>query len=95
METINNYIIINYDTNDDNDDNDEIDIFNKITIIIGLLFSYFGMNYYKLGPGNFMRNTNFETYIMILTILIIIITLFFIFNCLLSYYFCNFSIYFI
>ena len=76
MEIKNNYIIINYDK-DDKDDKDEIDIFNKITIIIGLLFSYFGMNYYKLGPGNFMQNKDFELYIIILTIIIIIITVFY------------------
>lgn len=70
MTTINNnYIFIVED--EDEEESKVLDIINLSAVLIGLLIGYFGMNYEKLGPGNFYKSENFEYYIIFFSFVII------------------------
>lgn len=70
MTTINNnYIFIVED--EDEDESKLLDIINLSAALIGILIGYFGMNYNKLGPGEFYKSKNFEYYIIFLSFVII------------------------
>ena len=70
MTTINNnYIFIVED--EEEEESKVLDIINLSAVLIGLLIGYFGMNYDKLGPGEFYKNKNFEYYIIFFSFIII------------------------
>uniref|UniRef100_A0A6C0CYG5 Uncharacterized protein n=1 Tax=viral metagenome TaxID=1070528 RepID=A0A6C0CYG5_9ZZZZ len=70
MTTVNNYIII-LDDEDEKKESKMIDILNISAVLIGLLLGYFGMNYEKLGPGNFHKSENFEQMIIFVSFIIV------------------------
>ena len=73
MET-NNYILINDSECDECSGDDTIDkIINMSGLLIGILVGYFGMSSDSLGPGDFTKSKYFETYIIMISIIIIII----------------------
>tara|TARA_B100000676_G_C17909907_1_gene749432 strand:+ start:146 stop:391 length:246 start_codon:yes stop_codon:yes gene_type:complete len=70
MTTINNnYIFIVED--EEEEESKVMDIINLSAVLIGLLIGYFGMNYEKLGPGDFYKSENFEYYIIFFSFVII------------------------
>lgn len=71
MTTVNNYIIILDDDYEEKKESKMIDILNISAVLIGLLLGYFGMNYEKLGPGNFYKSKHFEQIIIIISFIII------------------------
>lgn len=70
MTTINNNYIFIVD-DEEEEESKIMDIINLSGVLIGLLIGYFGMNYEKLGPGNFYKSENFEYYIIFCSFVII------------------------
>ena len=69
MTTVNNYIFVMEDN--EQEESKIIDIINMSAVLIGLLIGYFGMNYNKLGPGNFYNSEYFEPIIIFFSLIII------------------------
>lgn len=69
MTTVNNYIFVMGDK--EREESKILDIVNMSAVLIGLILGYFGMNYTKLGPGEFYKSEYYEEYIIFLSLIII------------------------
>ena len=69
MTTVNNYIFVMEDN--EQEESKMIDVINMSAVLIGLLLGYFGMNYTKLGPGNFYKSEYYEPIIIFISFIII------------------------
>lgn len=70
MKAVNNYIIV-VDDDEEKQESKFIDIINTSSVILGLIFGYFGMNYKKLGPGDFYKSKHHEEILVFISLIII------------------------